>query len=346
MTPISRRGLIGAALAATASAGIAPAAAIAASRPWPGHGRPRGLPETIHAYADTLYPEGVVWDDTRQAFLVSSSHRATVSIVDGAGKVTPLIADPDPRMVSTIGMRPDPSRNRLLVSYFDLGEGIRSTPDSFLKVSGLGSFDLATGEQHFLVDLSIGSEGYHAADRMVLDHHGNVYVCDPAANKIYRVSPEGEAVTVVDHTVLAPGVELGLGAGTTGLALHPAGFLLAMNYSEGTLVRVPLNDPGRSTPVRLPSPLYGGDGIALLPDGTLIVVTNALSTPNGADAVTLLRPLDPFWSAARFVRQVAPWPVPAPTDVAVTPYGNYVLSGRADLLNEGVTANDFILRRL
>lgn len=337
---LTRRRLLGAALAGTAAA-VAPAVPARASAGC------RCAPQpTVHGHADTLYPEGVVWDRTRQAFLVSSSRHGTVSVVDGTGRVTPLISDPDPRMISTIGMRPDPARNRLLVSFFDLGEGVRSTPATYLKVSGLGFFDLDTGRQRFIVDLAIGAEQYHAADRTVIDRDGTAYVCDPAANKIFRVTPDGEATTLVDHQILAPGVQLGLGAGTTGLALHPGGFLLAMNYSEGLLVRVPLRDPALATPVRLPQPLYGGDGIALRRDGSLIVMTNHLATGKGTEGVTVLRPLDENWSAARVVRQVAPWPVPAPTDVAVTPYGDYVLSGRADLLAKGTTSNDFILQRL
>jgi len=345
---LTRRGLLGAALAGAAAAAV-PAAvpATATAAPAPARARrPHTLPATVHAHADTLYPEGVIWDPTRRAFLVGSSRHGTVSVVHGSGTVTPLIANPDPRMVSTIGMGLDLARNRLLVSYFDLGEGVRSTPETLLKVSGVGFFDLATGEQRALVDLAIGSEQYHAADRMAIDLFGNAYVCDPAANKIYFVTPRGEASVLVDHTVLAPGVQLGLGAGTTGLALHPGGFLLAMNYSEGILVRVPLADPGAAAPVELPAPLYGGDGIALRPDGSLIVVTNALSTTQGTDGVTVLRPVDARWSAAEVVRQVRPWPVPAPTDVAVTPRGSYVLSGRADLLAKGTVSDDFTLQRL
>lgn len=223
---------------------------------------------------------------------------------------------------------------------------VRSTQATYLKVAGVAFFDLSTGEQQEIVDLAIGPEQYHAADRMVIDAFGNACICDPAANQIYLVTPAGKASILVDNTVLAPGVQLGLGAGTCGLALHPGGFLLAVNYSQGILVRVPLADPASAAPVQIPSPLYGGDGIALGPDGALIVVTNSLATSKGTDAVTVLRSADERWSAAEVVRQVRPWPVPAPTAAAVTPCGSYVLSGRADLLGKGITANDFILRRL
>lgn len=127
---------------------------------------------------------------------------------------------------------------------------VRSTQATYLKVAGVAFFDLSTGEQQEIVDLAIGPEQYHAADRMVIDAFGNACICDPAANQIYLVTPAGKASILVDNTVLAPGVQLGLGAGTSGLALHPGGFLLAVNYSQGILVRFRSRTRRRPLPCR------------------------------------------------------------------------------------------------
>jgi len=52
------------------------------------------------------------------------------------------------------------------------------------------------------------------------------------------------------------------------------------------------------------------------------------------------------WRSASRLRQVEPWPDPAPTTVATTPYGEYVVSGRLDVLLSGGTSESFTLRRM
>ncbi|MFR9800617.1 hypothetical protein ACL02U_32680 [Streptomyces sp. MS06] len=301
--------------------------------------------EVITGHADALHPEGFDWDPNRGAFLVSSTRHGTASIVDGSGRITPLVTDPDPRIVSTVGITVDLPRNRLLLGYHDLGIGARSTPETNLKESGMAVYDLTTGEEQFLVDLALGPEPMHAADRVALAEDGTAYVSDPAANKIYRVSVEGKAEVLVDSQALSPGWELGTGAGVIGIRVHPAGYLLAMHYSTGLLARVSA-DTGEVHQVELEGgPILGGDAFALRADGTMVVVSNKLANENGEDAVTVLSPVDGDWSAAKTVHH-QPWAEQNPTDVLPTPHGDYVLSGRPEYLFRGETADDFVLRRI
>ncbi|MET8948453.1 gluconolaconase [Streptomyces sp. NPDC004542] len=301
--------------------------------------------EVITGHADALHPEGVDWDPNRQAFLVSSTRHGTASIVDGHGTVTPLVTDPDPRIVSTVGITVDVPRNRLLLGYHDLGIGARSTPETNLKESGIAVYDLTTGEEQFLVDLALGPERMHAADRIALAEDGTAYVSDPAANKVYRVDVDGKAEVLADSQAISPGWELGTGAGVIGIRVHPAGFLLTLQYSTGALARIDV-ETGEVHQVRLESgPIIGGDAFALRADGTVVVVSNKLANENGTDAVHVLSPVDDTWSAARTVHH-QPWPEANPTDVLPTPHGDYVLSGRPEYLFRGETADDFVLRRI
>ncbi|HUR04009.1 MAG TPA: hypothetical protein VM347_15805 [Nonomuraea sp.] len=301
--------------------------------------------DVITGHADALHPEGVDWDPGRQAFVVSSTRHGTASVVDGHGRVTALVSDPDPRIVSSVGITVDVPRNRLLLGYHDLGIGARSTPETNLKESGLAVYDLATGEEQYLVDLALGEEPMHAADRIALDQDGTAYVSDPAANKIYRVGVDGRAEVLVDSRALSPGWELGTGAGVIGLRVHPAGFLLALHYTTGALLRVSPHS-GQVHQVALSGgPIVGGDAFALREDGTAVVVSNKLANANGRDAVIVLSPEEEDWSAAKTLDQQA-WPEPNPTDVLPTPHGDYVLSGRPEYLFRGETADDFVLRRI
>ncbi|MET9855389.1 hypothetical protein ABZY57_20895 [Streptomyces sp. NPDC006450] len=128
-------------------------------------------------------------------------------------------------------------------------------------------------------------------------------------------------------------------------SLHPGGFLLANHYTEGRLLKIPLHDPAAISAVPLDSPIIGSDGIALRANGSLLAVCNHLAVAAGQEACVEIRPANARWTGTVSVRRTA-WPVPIPTDIALTPYGGYVVSGRADVLFGGGTANDFVLQRL
>ncbi|MFK4106879.1 hypothetical protein ACI2L1_43930 [Streptomyces sp. NPDC019531] len=239
-------------------------------------------------------------------------------------------------------MHVDVRRGRFRTGYHDLGVGTRSMPETFLKASGLVEYDLATGRQVRLVDPALGPSPIHAADRICVDADGNAYVVDPAAGYVYRVTAGGEASILVAGEPLAPANE---GAGITGIALHPRGFLLVNHYSAGRIVRIPLDRPGAlSVVLEDPAPA-GGDGTVLRRDNSLLVVPDNLAAAAGHDAVVEVGAAS-CWTTARVAHTRAPWPVPVPTDAAATPYGTYLLSGRADVLFHGGPADDFVLQRL
>lgn len=292
------------------------------------------LPETITGHAAALHPEGVAWDPTRRALLVSSTRHGTVSVVRPDGRVRTLVSDE--RMVSAFGLRVDAARNRLLVAFADIGVGERTGPETYYRQSGVGIFDLRTGAPLHLVDLALG-DGRHGANDLALDRAGNAYVTDPASDALYRVDPAGRASVVVrDARLGSPTI------GANGVAWHPGGYLLVVRYGDGALLRV--SPSGRIDEVGLERPLVGGDGIALRPDGTLLVVTNSLGAA-GENAVTVLRP-DRSWSSATVVRRISPWRTTSPTTVAVTPHGSYVVSGDLDELLAGTTTDSFTLDRV
>lgn len=295
------------------------------------------FPRLINGSAPSLHPEGVTWDPGRKAFLVGSVRHGTVSVVAADGSARTLVSEP--RIVSTVGVHVDVARNRVLAAYADYGVGVRSTPETVFRQAGLGIFDLTTGRTLHLVDLAIGP-GPHVANDFAIDAAGNAYVTDPMSDKIHKVDVAGRAsVLVQDPRLFSP-----VGDGLNGIVWHPGGYLLAVRYDTGTLFRISLRDPRRIDEVRLSAPLVGGDGVALRPDGSLVVVANALGQrPEGEVAV--LR-ADRTWSSARVVRRTAPWPDAVPTTVAVAPSGSYVVSGRLDVLISGSTSDQFTLRRV
>src|SRR5256886_14450127 len=282
--------------------------------------------KVINGTATALHPEGVAWDPTRHAFLVSSVKHGTVSVVQSDGTVRPLVDAA--HLASRLGVHVDARRGRVLVAYGDLGLGDRKN-----GFAGLGIFDLHTGRVLHLVDFG------KLANDFALDPEGNAYVTDPGGDTLYTVDTRGRVSTLVRSPRFA-----GTGFTLNGIVWHPGGSLLVVRYDTGTLFRVPLCDPSNFSEVRLDRPLVGGDGMALRRDGALAVSTNSIGS-TGENAEQVLRSSD-GWATARQVWRSAPWPDPTPTTLAVTPSGTYALSGRLDVLISGGTADTFTIRRL
>ncbi|MEO3977567.1 gluconolaconase [Streptomyces sp. CAU 1734] len=335
----SRRALLR--IAAVATAGGALAAV-----PLPAHAHPgRRFPRTLNVTAPGLYPEGVAWDPRREAFLVGSSAQGTVSVVRADGSVTPLVT-PFAR-VSVLGIHVDARHDRILATYTDYFLRRLGMVDPTLPpVNGVGVFSLATGAPQRLVPVSAGSPVEPRVNDVTADRRGDIYVTDTEIDTVTRITRDGEVAGVItDDRFLTSGT------GPNGIAHHPGGFVLVGKYDEGRLFRIdrPRSARPRVSEVRLDRPPVSVDGIAVRPDGSLVVVANDLSLPGGRtsrDSVLVYRSTD-HWRSARLVREHT-WPFEDPTTVAVTPHGEYAISGGLREILTGTpsaTPGQFQLRR-
>ncbi len=295
------------------------------------------LPVQIDGRTADRYPEGIAWDPTRRAFLIGSIATGRISVVGRDGVPHPFGVAPG---VSTFGLHVDAVRNRLLVTYADIGQGERSSESTTYKESGVAIYDLRTGRLERRVDLNTQqlnpAGGRHGVNDLAIDAVGNAYVTDPASDAIYKISPAGIAsVLVRDERLRSDTI------GANGIVWLPSGDVLTVRYDTGSLFRI--SRRGELSVTGLTSALVGGDGLALTPDGRLIAITNKLGAP-GVERATVLSSRDNFRTAQ--VRSVEPWPVAGPTTAAVTPYGTYVLSGRVDVLIAGGWSDQFTIRRM
>ncbi len=282
------------------------------------------------------YPEGIAWDPTRRSFLISSIATGRISVVGRDGVPQPFGVAPG---VSTFGLHVDAPRNRVLVTYADIGAGERSSEATAYKQSGVAVYDLRSGRLLRRVDLNTTrlnpAGGRHGANDLAIDAVGNAYVSDPAADAIYKIDRAGRAsVLVRDARLRSDSI------GVNGIVWDPAGFLLAVRYDTGVLLRI--TPGGRISEVAVGKKLVGGDGLAMTRNHQLIAVTNKLGAP-GVEEVTVLSSADGFRSAR--VRSTEAWPVAAPTTAAVAPDGTYVLSGEIDVLLAGGMSDRFTIRR-
>lgn len=317
--------------APAATSAVASAAGLfrgAVGRSWPGE---------ISGRTADRYPEGIAWDPTRQAFLVGSLATGRISVIGRDGVPHPFGIAPG---VSTFGLHVDAVRNRLLVTYADIGNGERSSESTLYKQSGVAIYNLRTGRLERRVDLNTPrlnpAGGTHSVNDLAIDAAGNAYVTDPASDAIYKVTPAGAArVFVRDERLRSDTI------GANGIVRLPSGDLLTVRYDTGTLFRI--SPRGELSSTGLTSALVGGDGLALTKDGRLIAITNKLGAP-GVERATVLTSRDNFRTAR--VGSVEPWPVGGPTTAAVTPHGTYVLNGRLDVLLGGGWSDQFTIRRM
>ena len=228
-------------------------------------------PDAVTFTQPGLYPEGVAYDLANRAFLVSSQTRGAVGAVQDNGTYR-VFAD-DPRLVSTLGLKVDDLRRRVLVAVGDGGSNkARTSPATQGKLAAVAIFDRYNQQLTGYVDLGgLRPGAAHLANDLTVDVLGNVYVTDSFAPIIYKIDPQGRAsVLLEDSRLAAPAGTFGL----NGIVYHPGGFLLVGKSDEGALFKVPLANPAAFTQVATDANLKGADGLQLQDANTLLVTAN------------------------------------------------------------------------
>jgi sugar lactone lactonase YvrE len=294
-----------------------------------------GCVEAIVGSAPTLHPEGVAYEPIRNRFMVGSITHGTVGIVNPDGSVRPFVDDPT--LITTMGLSVDVLRGRVLAVNGDIGRGDRSTPATIRKTAGLGIYSLLTGRRIRYVDLgALDPSRGHFGNDVAVGLDGTAYVTDSISGAVYRVPVWGAPEVLVRDDRLTPVVA---GNGANGIVLHPHGFLIVAQSSGRALYRVPLDNPAMIEQVVVNEPIGAPDGLLLDGRDGLLAIDNTR-----ANRVIRLESTDGWRTAT--VRASLPWPDPAPTTMARSRCGVYVLTGRLDLLQQGIPSNEFRLRRL
>ena len=182
----------------------------------------------------------------------------------------------DPRLVSTISLNLDASRQCLLAAVSDAGVNTtRSTATTLRKLAALTIFNPSSGALLSYVDLeALRPTQAHFANDIAVDTQGNAYITDSLSPIIYKVDAAGVATIFLENAQLSGGSAFGL----NGIVYHPDGYLLTAKSSYGTLYKVPLTSPTSFTTVTSSQSLVGADGLLLLDNNTLLVVTGSQST--------------------------------------------------------------------
>lgn len=258
---------------------------------------PAASPNKITVPQRALSPEGIQYDETNQRFIVSSRTQGRIGTVRDDSTYTQL-AD-DTRLVSTIGLHLDASRQRLLAAVSDAGVNTtRSTATTLRKLAALAIFNPSSGALLSYVDLgALRPSLPHFANDIAVDSQGNAYITDSLSPIIYKVDTQGVATVFLENSQLSGGTAFGL----NGLVFHPDGYLLVAKSNDGTLYKVPLANPAGFTTVASTQSLVGADGLLLLDNNTLLVVAGSQNTVYrlaSTDAWATTRPTGSFATGA------------------------------------------------
>jgi sugar lactone lactonase YvrE len=145
---------------------------------------------------------------------------------------------------------------------------------------------------------------------MAFADDGQLYVTDSAAGAVFRISPAGEVSKWVSDPLLTgnkdfcgPGMGVGVpfDIGANGIIVD-GDALFVTNSDRATIVRIPIAPDGTAGAPRVfagssCAELGGADGLAVAPDGDLIVADNHLNKlvrVDGEGHVTILASGDPL----------------------------------------------------
>lgn len=299
--------------------------------------------QTITFVQPGMMPEGVEYDSQNSRFLVSSLAQGTIFQVSTDGTIRPFIEDE--LLTSTGGIHIDHENRRLLVTNIDSQALAEIFSGSMPESTGaaLGAYDLDTGERLFFTELTQFDEiAVNTVNDVTTDTMGNAYVTNSFAPVIYRISPDGQAsIFIRDERLGHPFF------GLNGIDYHPNGYLLAAVSGNGSLFRIPLDNPDTLIEVELET-RFGADGMILDDDGNLYAVAVVLpqtATQIGPDT-TDLRLIQVIteddWNTATITQSIPL--IPGFTTVTLVEQSPYVINARLGMgLDENLPQNYLIL---
>lgn len=217
--------------------------------------------------APLLYPEGAAYNDKTNMFFISSVTTGAIGNVDKQGNYKVFYNDTS--LKSTFGLKIDNKRNRLWICAGDPNYSKNSDSSTYKKMIRLIGIDLSSGKKMEDINLSNIYNGKHFANDLTLDAAGNIYITDSYSPVIYKVDVNKKA-SVFATSDLFKGEDVGL----NGILFNPHGFLLSVNSSRGSLLKIDLNDPKKISKVQLKDFFPGADGLLWDEQNNLVLIQN------------------------------------------------------------------------
>ncbi|XP_073066153.1 uncharacterized protein [Primulina eburnea] len=220
-------------------------------------------PHVINFRWPGLYPESFTWDPKSDHFVVGSTRLRELISVSDAGVTSALTSEfTIPSNSSFLGIALDPNHDRLLAVVH------RTAP----LFNALASYHLPTFRILSLTHLPSAA----VANDVAVDFSGNAYVTDSANDVIFKVNEHGDVSTLSESKVFkSQAVDTTAfyrDCGLNGIVYNTKGYLLVTQSNTGKLYKVDAED-GTARRVILNRDLTAADGMAVRPDGVVLVVS-------------------------------------------------------------------------
>ena len=203
-----------------------------------------------------LVPEGLAWDPSQDALLLSSLHRKKIVKIPRQGKITDFVPADRDNLLPVLGIRIDPTDGTIWSnSWVDRGK----TELLHFDKSGalIGRYSLPGDTKHGFNDLVVLPDG-------------DVFLTDTAAHQVFRFNSKTHDFSDVKlcRDLLMPNGIAMTGDGTMIFVADQLG-VLQLRVKSGECTEV---DPGPH------NTLAGADGL-YLQRGKLIAIQNGIGTP-------------------------------------------------------------------
>ncbi|KAJ3679217.1 hypothetical protein LUZ60_017228 [Juncus effusus] len=216
---------------------------------------------SISYESDHWFHECAKWDSQAGRFLVSTMAGGGLAEVK-EGEESVVVTDDEVAGNISVGIFVDRPRERVLVVYSD---GIK------VRYGGVGAYRLDTWERIFLTHLNQPGDEPSLADDVAVDSDGNSYITDAKSNKIWKLGPNGDLLSIIKNKSFTPKKGFFNNViGLNGIIYHPNGFLLVIHTSTGSLFKIDTKTEEIKV-VRVKGSLNRGDGLELMSDNKLIV---------------------------------------------------------------------------
>jgi len=278
--------------------------------------------EKIVFECEKLYPEGITHNEKSQLFYLGSLMQGKVVSVDMKGALK-VVCD-DPKLISTVGIKYNPKTGKIYVANGDMGMSPRSSEATKMKIAQVAIIDAASGKLDEVIECSDLVQGKHFTNDLTFDKSDNIYVTDSYANAIYKIDKNKKKSLFAKSDLFVPDSN---SLGLNGIAWNEEGYLLATKSGEGSLLKISVKDPSKVEKVKLPEPLFWGDGIYFINAKELIVVRNRFTK------MVYLRSEDQ-WKSAVITKEVQCSDL-MPTTVTYFKGKAYVINSRLSEVREG-----------
>jgi len=301
------------------------------------------LPNTFTLKESALYPETVTYSSSKETTYIGSYYKGKIVSMDLLGNMRDFIVDDS--LVAVVGMTINEEKNYLIVCNSDSNLSLRSSSATLGRLAQIMIYDLNTAKKVASIDLSKLYAGGHFLNDVTLDSAGNIYVTDSFSPVIYKIDTNLKASILVQNELFNGGQGR---FGLNGIEYHSDKFLI-VGMSNGNLFKVNLDEQTTVSKIELSTKLKSLDGILLLDNNTLLVVSNnlpALSKVTFDEAITKLTTTN-NWLTLENSKVITNLKGKFPTTLTHIKNDLYVNFGEfSKLIERNTTFNNFKLQKV